>query len=83
MTNIIVFSPATGYLEQLLAYSRLFSLRFYIATDKTELLKYFVSAKPLLFLVNCCDEEQAPLKFLRKLSPNTPIIALGSALPPR
>lgn len=83
MTNIIVFSPATEYLEQLLSYSRMFPLHFYIASDKAKVLKYFTAVKPQLFLVNCTDEEQAQLKFLRKLSPNTPIIALGSALPPR
>lgn len=83
MTNIIVFSPANKYLEQLLAYSRMFSLHFYIAVEKAEVLKYFTAVKPLLFLVNCCDEEQAQLKFLRQLAPSAPIIALGDVLPPR
>lgn len=82
MTNIIVFSPAAEPLEQLLAYSRTFSLHFYIARDKAEVLKYFTAVKPLLFLVSCCDEEQAQLKFLRQLSPDTSIIALGDVLPP-
>lgn len=82
MTNIIIFSPATEHLEQLLAYSRTFSLHFYIARDKAEVLKYFTAVKPLLFLVSCFDEEQAQLKFLRQLSPDTPIIALGDVLPP-
>ena len=83
MTNIIVFSPAAGGLEQLLAYSRTCSLHFYIARDKAEVLKHFTAVKPLLFLVSCCGEEYAQLKFLRQLSPDTPVVALGDVLPPR
>ena len=83
MSTVIVFSSSTEYLEKLLAYSRLFSLRFFIAADKAELLKHFVGAKPSLFCVGCNDEEQAELKFLRRLSPSTPIIALGDVPPPR
>lgn len=81
MINVLIVTTATAKrkdYDELLSYSRLFSLCFSIACSKAEVLKHFISDKPLLFLAECADEEQEEVKFLRKLSPGTPLIGLGS-----
>lgn len=66
-------------MEETVKYAKRFNLNFKIATNSEEILKYFFEFSPKLFIVECYDETFEEFYFIRRLSPNIPIIAISNS----
>ncbi len=82
MINILVYSSLPpDMLNTVFEYSKIFSLSFRVVSSDKDILKYFMRDEPSLFIVDFSGSIQKTLPFLRtlkKLSPVTPIIAIGN-----
>lgn len=77
MINILVFTNIPQHLGPLLAYSKLFSIEFYIATTQEQVLSTYVRQQPALLIAHCSDDSLQNLHFLRQLAANLPILLLS------
>ena len=77
MINILVVCRRE-YAEynQIFSYSKRCGINFFIAVTNEEIRTNFADCKPALFIVECYDICQTEIIFLKKLSPDTPIIGL-------
>lgn len=77
MVNILVFTNTPQHLGPLLAYSKLFSIEFYIATTQEQALAIYVRQQPQLLIAHCADDSLQQLHVLHQLADHLPILLLS------
>lgn len=79
MINILVVTNTPSIVKFLTHFSHnsIFSLKFYIANNNEEILIHFTRHKIQLFLVECNAKNLIQVRFMQKLAPNLPVVAIG------
>lgn len=79
LINVLVVANTPSIIKFLTQFApdNLFSLKLHIANNNEKILTYFTKCQIQLFLVECCAKSLMQIRFMQKLAPQIPIVAIG------